>query len=204
MKIIECEQNTDQWIDARKGKITGSKLKDIVVKRGNGKKIGFYQLLADKLAIDEQVDNAMERGHELEQEAVNLFADLIGKKIEQVGLCISDENDNIALSPDGLIKNGKKYTEAVEIKCLSSARHLESYFEKEIPPEYREQAMQYFIVNDDLRTLYFVFYDPRIIVKKIHWIEIKREDVEDEIQFLKDYQTQILKEVDDLLTNLTF
>jgi len=204
MKIIECEQNTDQWLDCRLGKITGSKLKDIVVKRGTGRKIGFYQLLADRLAVDEEVDSAMERGHELEKDALDLFSKETGKKIEQVGLCVSDENENIALSPDGLIKRGKKYTEAVEIKCLGSARHLEAYFEKQIPSEYREQAIQYFIVNQDLEKLYFVFYDPRITVKPIHWIEIKREEVEDEIAFLKDYQIQTLKEVEELLTSLSF
>lgn len=204
MKILKAEQNTDQWLDDRKGKITGSKLKDIVVKRGNNKKIGFYQLMADKLAVDEQVDNPMERGHELEPIALNLFSEMTRKNIEQVGLCISNENENIALSPDGLIKEGKIYPEAVEIKCLNSAKHLEAYFEKEIPKEYHEQAMQYFIVNTDLKTLYFVFYDPRITVKPMHWVEIKREDIEDEIKFLEDYQTQVLKEVEELITNLSF
>ena len=204
MKILKALQNTDEWLENRKGKISGSKLKDIVVKRGTGRKIGFYQLLADRLAVDEQVDDAMERGHELELEALDLFSSETGKKIEQVGLCISDENENIALSPDGLIKNGKKYTEAVEVKCLGSARHLEAYFEKQIPSDFHEQAMQYFIVNQDLKTLYFVFYDPRITVKPIHWIEVNREDVEDEIQYLKDYQIQTLKEVEELLVNLSF
>lgn len=204
MIIFQAPQNTDEWLENRKGKISGSKLKDIVVKRGTGRKIGFYQLLADKLAIDEQVDNPMERGSQLENEALDLFSKEASKKIEQVGLCVSDENPNIALSPDGLIKKGKKYPEAVEVKCLNSAKHLEAFFEKKIPVEYHEQAMQYFIVNENLETLYFVFYDPRIIVKPIHWIEVKRKDIEDEIQYLKDYQIQTLKEVEELLVSLAF
>lgn len=204
MKILPEQQNTDAWLSCRLGKITGSKLKDIVVKRGIERKIGFYQLLADRLAVDEEVENAMERGHELEQEALNLFSKAIGEKIEQVGLCISDENENIALSPDGLIKVGKSYKKAVEVKCLGSAKHLQAYFEQKIPSEFFEQSIQYFIVNEKLETLYFVFYDPRITVKPLHWIEIKRESVEDDIQFLKDYQTQTLKEVEELLTRLSF
>lgn len=204
MIIFQAPQNTDEWLENRKGKISGSKLKDIIVKRGTGRKIGFYQLLADKLAIDEQVDNPMERGSQLENEALDLFSKEASKKIEQVGLCVSDENPNIALSPDGLIKKGKKYPEAVEVKCLNSAKHLEAFFEKKIPDEYHEQAMQYFIVNENLETLYFVFYDPRIIVKPIHWIEVKRKDIEDEIQYLKDYQIQTLKEVEELLVSLAF
>ncbi len=205
MQIIkDIDQNTEQWLDLRKGLITGSKLKDIVVKRGTKKKIGFYELIADRLATVEEDEDPRERGHRLEDIAVKEFEALTKKKVEQVGFCISDENKNIAISPDGLIKNGKEYTEAIEVKCLNSAKHLQAYFEKEIPSEYQEQAMQYFIVNEKLETLYFVMYDPRITVKPIHWIEIKREDVEDEIKFLEDYQTQVLNEVEELLTKLSF
>jgi len=204
MKILQANQNTDQWIDDRRGKITGSKLKDIIVKRGTERKIGFYQLLADRLAQTEngEPEDAMDRGHRLEDEALVLFGKKIKKKIEQVGLCVSDENPNIALSPDGLIKKGEKYTEAVEVKCLSSARHLQAYFEPKVPSEFNEQVYQYFIVNPDLEKLYFVFYDPRITVKPLHHKIIKREEIEDEIQFAKDYQIQTLQEVGELL--LTF
>jgi len=202
MKILNSEQNTEQWLEDRKGKITGSKLKDIIVKRGTERKIGFYQLMADRLSIQEEYEDPMERGHRLEDEAIAEFEKLAKKKVEQVGLCISDENDNIALSPDGLIKTCKKYTEAVEVKCLNSAKHLQGYFEKKVPKEYLEQVYQYFIVNEDLDKLYFVFYDPRVTIKPTHWVEIDREDVEDEIQFCKDYQEQTLKEIEELLLTL--
>ena len=158
--------------------------------------------MADRLSLVEEYEDPMERGHRLEDEAIAEFEKLIKKKVEQVGLCISDENENIALSPDGLIKNGKKYTEAIEVKCLNSAKHLQGYFEKKVPKEYLEQVYQYFIVNTDLEKLYFVFYDPRVTVKPIHFVEIKREDVEDEIQFCKDYQEQTLKEIEELLLTL--
>jgi len=73
---------------------------------------------------------------------------------------------------------------------------------KKVPKEYLEQVYQYFIVNTDLEKLYFVFYDPRVTVKPIHFVEIDREDVEDEIQFAKDYQEQTLKEIEELLLTL--
>ncbi len=202
MIIKKEQQNTNQWLEMRKGKITGSKLKDIIVKRGTERKIGFYQLMADRLSLTEEYEDPMERGHRLEDEAIAEFEKLTKKKVEQVGLCISDENENIALSPDGLIKIGKKYKEGIEMKCLSSALHLKGYFEKKVPKEYLEQVYQYFIVNTDLEKLYFVFYDPRVTVKPIHFVEIDREDVEDEIQFAKDYQEQTLKEIEELLLTL--
>lgn len=207
MKILkDLEQNSEEWFETRKGKITGSKLKDIVPLRGTAKKIGFYQLLADRLAIEEEGENEdpRERGHRLEPTAIELFSKETGKKVEDIGMCISDENPNIALSPDGLIKNGKKYTEAVEVKCLSSAIHLQVLIEQKLPNEFIAQKLQYFIVNDDLQTLYFVFHDPRITVRPLHYIEVKREDVEKDIEFYKQYQLDTLKEIDELLEDFAF
>lgn len=205
MIVFDVKQNTDEWLELRKGKITGSKLNDIIVKRGTGKKIGFYQLLADRLSVDENTDeDERERGHRLEDEAIALFSDLTGKKVEQVGMCASDDNEDIMLSPDGLIKKGKKYTEAVEIKCLSTARHLMAYFEQKIPNEYEPQAMQYFIVNENLEKLYFTFYDPRVQSKPIFWIELDRADYEEKIAEYKAYQEETLAEIETLLEQIAF
>jgi putative phage-type endonuclease len=204
MKILNSDQNSDQWFDDRLGKITGSKLGGIVVKRGTERKLGFYELIAEKLATKEDYQDAMERGHELEPVAVKLFSEKTGKQVESVGLCISDFNDDIALSPDGLIMIGSRYKEAVEVKCLRSAKHLQAYFEQKVPAEYEEQTIQYFIVNEDLETLFVTFYDPRISVIPIHWIELKREDLKEKIKFYREYQEQTLAEVNDLISKIAF
>ena len=205
MKILEqLDQNSEEWFDRRLGKITGSKLHGIIVKRGNKKKIGFYELMAERIAIKEAWEDPMERGSRLEEEALKSFEKKTGKKVDQVGFCISDKYPDIALSPDGLIKNGEKYDEAVEVKCLSSARHLQAYFEKEIPNDYDEQAIQYFIVNEDLETLHFTFYDPRITALQVHVIEVKRKDVEEKIEAYREYQVKSLEEIDTMLEELTF
>jgi hypothetical protein len=206
MKIIEVEQNTNEWLEARKGKITGSKLKDIVVKRGNGKKIGFYQLIADRLAIEEAYIDPRERGHSLEHEALEMFekqTDLVVDK--DVGLCVSDINENIAISPDGLIADDDgKYTSAVEVKCLGSARHIEAVLTDKVPDEYYAQAVQYFVVIDELEVLYFSFYDPRVTAKPFHIVQVTREDVEADVEFYRDYQKDTLKEVEEALAKLAF
>lgn len=207
MKILkDIKQNTEEWLDARRGKITGSKLRGIVPLRGNARKIGFYELLADRLAVQEEgePEDARERGHRLEAEAIEAFQFKMDKEVESVGICISDDNANMALSPDGLIKNDGKYTEAVEIKCVSSALHLQALIEQEIPTDFTAQKLQYFIVNKDLGTLYFIYYDPRVTVKPIHWIEVKRADVEDEIEFYKKYQEDTLEDINKILEDLTF
>lgn len=205
MKIITVDQNSDEWIALRRGKITGSKLSGITPKsRGTGKKIGFYELLAEKLAIEEEAEEPMERGSRLEAEAVELFEKKFGKKVERVGFCVSDVNPSIALSPDGLIEVDGKYKEAIEVKCLSAARHLEAYFEQKIPSDYEEQVLQYFIVNDELETLHFTFFDPRIAACPMFKIEVKREEVEGKIQEFLTYQITALEEVDALLEKLLF
>lgn len=206
MKILDLEQNTPEWLEARKGKITGSKLKDIVVKRGSSKKIGFYQLIADRLAIDEAYQDPRERGHSLEHEAIEMFEKVTDRKVDKdIGLCVSDLHEGMALSPDGLIKDEEgKYTEAVEAKCLGSARHIEAILTNQVPDVYEMQAIQYFIVVEDLAVLYFVFYDPRVIAKPFHIVQVTREEMEEEIEMYSAYQVQALKEVDAALEKLAF
>jgi len=203
MKRLDIQQNTEDWLEWRKGKITGSRLNDIIVKRGNGRKIGFYEVLAERLAIktDSDNDDVMQRGHDLEEIALTEFEEVTGKKVKRdCGVWVSDENEHIALSPDGEISK----TEACEVKCLSSARHLQVYFEKEIPSEYEAQAMQYFIVNEKLEQLYFVFFDPRIPAKPLHYITIDRSEWKDTIETYKTYQKEALEDIALKVAELSF
>lgn len=202
MKKLQLEQNTDEWLEWRKGKITGSRLKNLIVKRGTGKKIGFYELLAERLSTDTSaVDDPMQRGHDLEVEAIKEFEEITGMKVEtDCGVWVSDESEYIAISPDGIIND----EEAVEVKCLASARHLQALIEQKIPDDYEEQSIQYFVVNEKLKALHFVFYDPRIACKPLHYITINRVDVEDTIQAYAAYQRATLAEIEEIITKLTF
>jgi len=194
----------EEWFAGRRAKITGSRLKDIVVKRGTGKKIGFYELIAERLGIPADDESAMDRGTRLESEALDVFEKETGKKVDRsLIIWTRDDNDCIAISPDGFIA-GKKIKEAVETKCLSSARHIEAWLTKKIPDEYEYQKLQYFIVNDDLKTLHFTFYDPRLIAKPFFIIEVSRADVQKEIDEYLAYQKHILLEVDAIVNELTF
>jgi len=204
MKILKVDQRSDEWDELRKGKITGSKLKDIITLRGSGKKIGYYQLIADRIADDPGDGDMMERGIELETEAIKLFEDKSGCKVEQVGFCVSDESENIAVSPDGLIKIDGKYREAIEIKCLNSAMHIKSFIENKIPKEHEFQVLQYFIVIEDLEKLHFVMYDPRIKAKPYLEFEVLKEDVQEKVEKYKEYQLKIISEVEEITERLAF
>jgi predicted phage-related endonuclease len=204
MKIIRYEDR-DQWLAGRLCRITGSRLKDIVVKRGTGKKVGFYELIAERIGLPADGENPMDRGQRLEPEAIERFEAATGKKVDtSLVIWTRDDNENVAVSPDGFIvpKKGKSIEEAVETKCLGSARHIEAVLTNEVPDEYHYQKIQYFAVNDDLKKLYFCFYDPRLKVKDFHIIEVTREQVQEEVDALLAYQRETLAEVERIAAEL--
>lgn len=192
--------NEDDWMEARRGKITGTRLKDLISKRSGDKKIGFYEVIAERIAIPRSEENVMDRGKRLEQEAVDRFVKETGRKaVRELVLVYRDDCEEIAYSPDAMI--GK--TEDVEVKCLSSARHIEALLTKQVPSEYEYQVLQAFIVNDKLKKRYVVFYDPRM-PKDFFFIEVNRKDVKDKIAELLVLEKQVLEEIAKLEDQLTF
>lgn len=203
MKTLKFETQ-EEWLAARLGKITGSRLKDVISKRGSGKKLAYYELIAERIAVqsdDDVEENPMDRGTRLEPEAIERFEKETGKKVDtSLVIWTRDDNESIAISPDGTI--GK--TEAVEAKCLSSAMHIKTFLTQQIPSEYEEQALQYFIVNDKLKTLYFAFYDPRVTVKDFFTLTVKRTDVQDQVDLYLGMQRDTLAAVEEDVNSLTF
>ena len=203
MKTLTFTERED-WLLARRGKITGSRLKDIIVKRGTGKKKGYYELIAERLAVEDNSEKPMDRGTRLEDLALARFTEETGKEVDtSLILWTREDNENIALSPDGVIEDSNN-EEACEVKCLNSASHIEALLTKAIPSEYEDQALQYFIVNDNLKKLYFIFYDPRMTVKDFFFFEITRESLGEKISEFREYQIGVLAEVEDIVRELTF
>lgn len=168
MKILTFKSN-EEWMFARLGKVTGSEVKKTVTLAGSETKSGVYRRVYESLAgsvaiYDEDDENAMNRGHRLEPEALERFRKETGKKTNQkLVLWVSEEDERMAVSPDDTI--GKNHTEAVEVKCLSGAKHIEAIYTRKIPKNtggYEEQRDQYFIVNPGLKKLYYVFYNPTL------------------------------------------
>lgn len=199
MQRLNLTQNTDEWFAFRKGKIGGSKVKDIIVKRGNGKKLGFYQLIADKLGLGDG-ESSREHGQELEGEARQHLAKLLGREVKPGAIWISDLDKSIYISPDCEISD----TEAAEIKCLSSARHIQNIVEDRVPSDHYDQVVQYFLVNDKLEALYYTSYDPRITAQPIHIVTVTREQVEADVSKYKEYLLDTLKEANDIVEKLAF
>lgn len=207
MKIRKFPSIED-WKNWRLGRIGGSRLKDIISK--NGRKVESYALIAESwigsaaLAEEEEsAELAMERGKRLEPEAVERFKKETGKKAvwhnDDTGWERDDET-RIALSPDASIGT----TEAIEVKCLAAKRHIEVRVTNRIPADHNYQKLQYFITNEKLRKLYFVFYHP-LFPKGLDYfvIEVKRKDIKDEIAVALKYQQDELKWVREQVADLT-
>jgi YqaJ-like viral recombinase domain len=180
---IRKYNNREEWLDARLGKITGTRVKDLIMKRATKPKKGFWEILAERVAVPHDGENVMDRGIRLEEEAIARFVAATDKNVNtDLVIWEHDDDPNIAISPDGYIepKKGKPITEAVEAKCLNSASHCEAYITKQIPDEYEYQVIQYFVVNPDLQTLYFLFYDPRM-PEDFFFVTVERKDKEVEI-----------------------
>lgn len=204
MMIVQKFKDRDEWLEGRLGRVTGTRLKDLIAKRGTAKKKGFYEIIAERIAIPANEENVMDRGSRLEDEAIQKFVKATKKEVNTDLVIFSREDDeNIAISPDGYIEKKGIVTECVECKCLSSASHIEAYLTKQVPSEYEGQKLQYFIVNDDLETLYFCFYDPRMPID-FFYIEIHRSDIQEEIDLYLQMERDALKEIAEIENRLTF
>lgn len=157
--------------------------------------------LSDGTAPEE---DARDRGHRLEPEARELFALQTGKKVDVIGGLSREDEPRICMSPDGIIFNGDVIDESTEIKCLAGWKHVKVWQKNEILADHREQCVDYFVVNDDLKKLYYISYCPEIKKHPLHVIEITREELAKDIAMMLHGQKQFLKEHDDRLAKIYF
>jgi len=199
MKKHKVEQKTDKWHFLRKGKITGTTLKAILG-TPKARQEAMYEIIGERLTVGvpDEYENAMERGNRLEPEAIAMFELQTNKQVIRTGFCEDDDNPMIANSPDGLIGE----TEAVEIKCMGGKNHIKLWLTNEIPDEYYWQVIQYFVVNEKLKKLYFVGYNPDIPVHKLHIIEMHKKTLADDIEKAKKAQEEFLLEVNNKLKEI--
>lgn len=164
----------EEWLNARIGRITGSKVSEILTKKGNSIKKGVYQLIADRIAVkDVSGLTPLERGVQFEKDAIERFTTETGIEVDtRLLMWFRDDDESIAYSPDGVISD----EEAVEVKCLSSANHVEAMITRKVPKEYEDQIIQAFVVNEKLKKIYMVFFDPRMTVNDFFYIEVLRDD----------------------------
>jgi hypothetical protein len=167
------------------------------------KKMRFYEIIAESLGVPADDEVPMVRGHRLEPEAMQRFEKETGKKLNtDLIMWVREDNERIAVSPDAYVVGENS---AVEGKCKKSSIHVKAFLTQEIPEEFNEQKLQYFAVNEYLETLYFLFFDPRFPQPKLQYfvIEVKRKDIEQEVQEFLQAQRDLLAEVDEIVLKLS-
>lgn len=212
MRVIEIEQGSPEWMSFREGKRTGTTIGKLFAKsRVTGELydtdkplITFYQKVAERLAEgtgdDDGLDSSRERGKDLEQDAINEAEQKLGLKLIRGNVWQADDANHIE-SPDAYTKDLKT---AVEVKCLSSARHIQAICLNEPPKEYWAEYLNYFLVNDKLETLYVFLYDPRFLLEHLRWhaFKIKRSDIEYDIERMRDIDAQAEQLISGVVTSL--
>jgi predicted phage-related endonuclease len=126
VKIIACKQGSPEWLRARLGVPTASCFDKILspAKLAPSASQGKYRarLLAEWYLgqpLDEPESGFMQRGTQLEGEAVKWFEFTTGMDAAEVGFCLTDNGDAGA-SPDRLVGTDG----LLEIKCPSAETHM--------------------------------------------------------------------------------
>jgi hypothetical protein len=151
MKYLDCAQGTDEWMQARVGKITASRFKDARdrLKPAKGETVGkpsakcnayAAQVAVERIAgrpIDKAFQNwQMREGQEQEPHARNAYDVETGNVVQEVG-AIATDDDLFLYSPDGLIGSDG----LLEIKTLLSADVIVRVIGEGDLSEYMDQCM---------------------------------------------------------------
>ena len=196
------EQRTDDWFAARLGKVTASRVADVIAKTKTGYGAGRANYMAD-LVVERLTGQkassfsnaAMEWGTEQEPNAKAAYAAKTGILVEDVGFIDHPTVAMSGASPDGFAEEG-----LVEIKCPNTATHLEYIFDGKPPQKYITQ-MQWQMACAGKPWCDFVSYDPRLPERlQLLVVRVPRDD--DYIKILEQEVTTFLQELDDKLNKL--
>jgi len=107
--LLEAEQGTQEWLDARLGIPTASNFSRVctpkTMKRSSSQDGYLDELLAEWMigaSLDSDITDLMLRGTELEGDARRLYQFQRDVDVQQVGLCLTDDR-RVGASPDALV-----------------------------------------------------------------------------------------------------
>jgi len=196
------EQRTEEWFAARCGKVTASRVADVIAKTKTGYSASRANYLAD-LVVERLTGKpaatfsnaAMEWGTEQEPAARAAYSAKTGILVEEVGFIDHPTVAMSGASPDGFAEEG-----LVEIKCPNTATHLEYILDGKPPQKYITQ-MQWQMACTGRPWCDFVSYDPRLPERlQLLVVRVPRDD--EYIAMLETEVTKFLAELDEKLNQL--
>lgn len=180
MKVIDCEQNSAEWLAARCGSLGASSIADMVAKTRTGWGASRFNLAA-KLVCErltgtpqESYTNAaMQWGHDTEPQARAMYEFMRDIAVQQVGLVLHPSISKSHASPDGLVGDDG----LIEIKCPNTATHIETLLSEDVEGKYVKQ-MQWQMACCGRAWCDFVSFDPRLPAEMQIFVQRVRRDDE--------------------------
>ena len=190
------EQRTEEWFAARCGKVTASRVADIIAKTKTGYSTSrdnyLAQLVCERLTgkpAESYSNSAMQWGTDTEPFARAAYEARMDLLVTEVGFIDHPWITMSGASPDGLANEGM-----VEIKCPNTATHIDTLLSQTVPAKYITQMM-WQMCSADRPWCDFVSFDPRLPER--HQLFIKRINYDPEmVNLLENSVIQFLGDVD--------
>lgn len=186
------EQRTAEWFAARLGKVTASRVADVIAKTKSGEYTAGRDNLMAQLAIERLTGQAQESysnsymqwGTEQEPFARAAYEIATGQMVEECGFVPHPMIENAGASPDGLVGDDG----LVEIKCPNTATMIETLLTQKVPSKYITQMQMQMACTGRL-WCDFVSFDPRLPAKAQLWVKRVPRDPE----FILKMEVEIVK-----------
>jgi putative phage-type endonuclease len=196
---LAVEQGTPEWHELRRGKVTASRVADILAKTKTGPSASRQNYLIElalqrttKTIEPSYTNAAMEWGIQTEPQARVAYEVATNNFVDQVAFIDHPTIQGFGCSPDGLVGDN-----LIEIKCPNSATHWEYFKAKEPPKKYWIQ-MQAQMAVTGAKWCDFVSFDPRMPERsQLLIVNVPRDSefivfMETEIkQFLNEVETEV-------------
>ena len=190
------EQRTEEWFAARCGKVTASRVADIIAKTKTGYSTSrdnyLAQLVCERLTgkpAESYSNAAMQWGTDTEPFARAAYEARMDLLVTEVGFIDHPWIVMSGASPDGLANEGM-----VEIKAPNTSTHLQTSLDRKVPEKYITQMM-WQMACADRPWCDFVSFDPWLPER--HQLFIKRINYDPEmVNLLENSVIQFLGDVD--------
>jgi len=197
------DQRTPEWFAARLGKVTASRVADVVAKTKTGYSTSranyMAELICERLTGMQGAsysNAAIQWGIETEPMARAAYEGTVGNLVVETGFVPHQTIPMAGASPDGLVDDDG----LVEIKCPITATHIETLLGQTVPAKYITQ-MQWQMACTGRKWCDFVSFDPRMPEEM--QIFIKRVERDDEtILSLEREIMMFLSELDEKVSKL--
>ena len=193
------QQREDAWYAARLGRVTASKISDLMAKTKSGPSASrrnyMMQLLCERLTGKREegfTSAAMQRGTDLEAIARSAYEVDQGVMVQEVGFIPCPGIPMAGASPDGLVGDDG----LVEIKCPNTATHVEFLRTGEIDRGYKLQ-MIWQLKCTGRAWCDYVSYDDRLC-QELQYRCVRFTPSADDIRIVTEEVVQFLVELDEL------